>query len=112
MALTEEETGTLTPSRQDVLEAIQEKRRGGWASDSTPGRNGDLEGERALAEIERAAVSEFLQSDETLDQVALAIAKQRFRARSIPLERITSEDVFFCKIEAEAVLGTLSEAIA
>lgn len=111
MELIEDETGVIVPSRQDVLEAIQEKRRGGWTSDSVPGHNGDLEGERALEEIERAAISKFLQSEQALDHMATAIAKQKFLARGISMERITSEDALFCKVKAEAILGTLSEAI-
>lgn len=100
-----------TPTREDVLVAIQEKRRGGWSPESIPGRNGDVEGQRALKQIEHDAVSVFLRSDDTLDRVAKVIAEQRFRVRGIPLERLTPEDIFFCKIEAEAVLKTLEEVM-
>lgn len=106
-----EPESAYVPAREDVLEAIQEKRRGGWPSGSVPGRNGDMEGERALRQIERDAVSEFIRSERTHDRVARAVAEQRFRARGIPLERLSAEDIFFCKIEAEAVLKTLEEVV-
>lgn len=97
--------------REEVLDAIQEKRRGGWPSESTPGHNGNLEGERALQQVEHNAITDFICSEKTHDKVARALAEQRFRARGIPLERLSAEDIFFCKIEAEAVLKTLEEVV-
>lgn len=103
---------TYTPTRAEVLEAIQGKRRGGWSPESIPGRNGNEEGERALAQIERNAVAEFLQSDEAVERFAEAIAQQRLPIRGVNAEHLSDEDVFFCKIKAEAVLATLTEVIA
>lgn len=93
--------------REYALEAIQEKRRGGWGPESTPGHNGDEEGVRVLEEVERAAVSEFLQSEEALDRVADALAAQRFRRRSTVGVALTVEDLYFCKAEAEVILKAL-----
>lgn len=99
---------TSAISREEVLEAIQEKRRGGWHPESIPGRNGDEEGKRALEQIERNAVSDYLRSEEALVRLARAIAEQRFRARGIPIERLTEEDVFFCETEAGAIQKALA----
>lgn len=71
---------TYLPDREYVLEAVQEKRRGGWDPESIPGRNGNEEGTRAVEALEANAVTNYLHSDQAREHLAKALADRRLQA--------------------------------
>lgn len=99
-----------TPGRQEVLEAIQAKRRGGWDPASAPGRMGDLEGQRAIESIEENAQSAqrlsimggggFLRMQEVLTTTYAS-------ALGVDVAHLSEDDLTVCRRAASEVLQAM-----
>lgn len=95
---------THTPDREYVMEAVQEKLRGGWSPESIPGHNGNEEGTRAIEALEANAVTKYLNSDQAREHLAQALAGRRLQATS-PVGELESTE--FYGAEAESILSAL-----
>lgn len=95
---------THTPDRDYIVEAVQEKLRGGWSPESIPGSNGNAEGTRVVEALEANAVANYLNSDQAREHLAQALADRRLQATS---SRVEPESTEFYGAEAESILSAL-----